>query len=112
MNERRIQSFILAVLMLLMALVCAGCGSEAEVETIQPTTDKYRTYYQIFPYSFADSNGGGIGDIQGIIDKLDYIESLHYDGLWLTPVHQSPSYHKYDVTDYRSIDKQFGQPVV
>ena len=108
MNERRIQSFILAVLMLLMALVCAGCGSEAEVETIQPTTDKYRTYYQIFPYSFADSNGDGIGDIQGIIDKLDYIESLHYDGLWLTPVHQSPSYHKYDVTDYRSIDKQFG----
>ena len=108
MKIRRIQSFVLAVLMLLMALACAGCGSEAEVENIQPTTDKYRTYYQIFPYSFADSNGDGIGDIQGIIDKLDYIESLHYDGLWLTPVHQSPSYHKYDVTDYCSIDKQFG----
>lgn len=67
-----------------------------------------RTYYQIFPYSFADSNGDGIGDLKGIIDKLDYIQDLNFDGLWLTPVHRSPSYHKYDVVDYKSIDEKFG----
>lgn len=72
------------------------------------TTDKMRTYYQIFPISFADSNGDGKGDLQGIIDKLDYVDSLGYDGIWLTPVHPSPTYHKYDVLDYYDIDKQLG----
>ncbi|MBP0969080.1 MAG: DUF3459 domain-containing protein [Oscillospiraceae bacterium] len=67
-----------------------------------------RTTYEIFPYSFCDSDGDGIGDIQGIISKLDYIEDLGFDQIWLTPVHPSPSYHKYDVTDYLSIDPAFG----
>ena len=70
--------------------------------------DNYRTIYQIFPYSYADSNGDGVGDLKGIIDKLDYISSLNYTGLWLTPIHQSDTYHKYDVDDYMSIDEKFG----
>ncbi len=94
-------------LTVLCSLFCA-CGGEKEVKNIPETTDNYRTFYQIFPYSFADSNGDGIGDIQGIIDKLDYIDGMHFDGIWLTPVHQSPSYHKYDVVDYKSIDIKFG----
>ncbi len=106
---KRLLPLVLALLLLVTG--CGGkkdSGAEKEASPIPETTDKMRTYYQIFPYSFADSNGDGVGDLKGIIDKLDYIDSLHFDGLWLTPVHESPSYHKYDVSDYRSIDPQFG----
>lgn len=71
-------------------------------------TDEVGTMYQIFVYSFADSNGDGVGDIQGIIEKLDYLQELGVNGIWLTPVHPSQSYHKYDVEDYYAIDEQFG----
>ncbi|WP_081681305.1 alpha-amylase family glycosyl hydrolase [Flectobacillus major] len=64
--------------------------------------------YEIFVRSFADSNGDGIGDINGITAKLDYLKSLGVDALWLTPVNKSPSYHKYDVVDYKEIDPDFG----
>ena len=85
----------------------AACGEKA-IKDLPETEDNYRTFYQIFPYSFADSDGDGIGDINGIIAKLDYIANMNFDGIWLTPVHQSPSYHKYDVVDYKSIDRKFG----
>lgn len=85
----------------------ASCGEKA-ITDLPETTDNYRSYYQIFPYSFADSDGDGIGDINGIIAKLDYIADMNFEGIWLTPVHQSPSYHKYDVVDYKTIDKKFG----
>ncbi|MFY7890802.1 MAG: alpha-amylase family glycosyl hydrolase [Spirosomataceae bacterium] len=64
--------------------------------------------YEIFVRSFADSNGDGIGDINGITSKLDYLASLGVDALWLTPVCKSASYHKYDVEDYRQIDPEYG----
>ena len=64
--------------------------------------------YQIFVPSFADSDGDGFGDIQGIISKLDYLEDLGVDVLWLTPIQESNSYHGYDVTDYYKIDSRFG----
>ena len=70
--------------------------------------DNYRNVYEIFPYSFCDSNGDKIGDIQGIISKLDYIKDLGFNAIWITPVHPSPTYHKYDVTDYYAIDADFG----
>ncbi|NYE28252.1 glycosidase [Rhodanobacter sp. K2T2] len=65
-------------------------------------------YYEIFVRAFADSNGDGIGDLNGITGKLDYLKSLGVSGLWLTPINPSPSYHGYDVTDYYGINKQFG----
>ena len=64
--------------------------------------------YEIFTGSYCDSNGDGIGDLNGIRSKLDYIQSLGVDGIWLTPVSPSPSYHKYDVTDYTAVDPAFG----
>ena len=64
--------------------------------------------YQIFVPSFADSDGDGFGDLQGIISKLDYLEGLGVDVLWLTPIQESNSYHGYDVTDYYKIDSRFG----
>lgn len=78
--------------------------------------DNYRTYYEVFLYSFYDSNGDGIGDINGLIQKLDYINdgnpdsdvSLGFNGIWLMPIMPSKSYHKYDVMDYYDIDPQYG----
>lgn len=70
--------------------------------------DNYRNYYEIFVGSFQDSNGDGMGDLQGIIQKLDYLQELGITGLWLMPINPSPSYHKYDITDYYDIDKAYG----
>ncbi len=70
--------------------------------------DNYRTWYEIFVYSFCDSNGDGIGDLQGVISKLDYLQELGINGIWLMPVHPSQSYHKYDVRDYYDIDPAYG----
>ena len=67
------------------------------------------TVYQIYPRSFADSNGDGIGDIRGIINKLDYIKSLGVSHIWTTPFFVSPQNDNgYDVQDYKSIDPRFG----
>ena len=55
--------------------------------------------YEIFVQSFADSDGDGIGDIKGMTSKLDYLQELGIEGIWLMPVSPSPSYHKYDVSD-------------
>lgn len=65
--------------------------------------------YQIYPRSFCDSNGDGIGDIPGIISKLDYIKSLGVDAIWLSPVFKSPQDDNgYDISDYQDIDPMFG----
>ena len=64
--------------------------------------------YEIFVRSFCDSNGDGIGDIRGIISRLAYLKELGIEAIWLTPVHPSPSYHKYDVENYYNIDPEYG----
>lgn len=64
--------------------------------------------YQIQVATFADSNGDGIGDLRGIINKLDYLENLNINALWLTPIQDSESYHGYDTIDYYKIDARFG----
>ena len=70
--------------------------------------DNYRTFYEIFVYSFCDSDGDGIGDLQGVISKLDYLQELGITGIWLMPIHPSTTYHKYNVSDYYAIDPQYG----
>jgi glycosidase len=64
--------------------------------------------YEIFVQSFADSDGDGIGDLPGVTAKLDYLQELGVKGLWLMPLNPSPSYHKYDVTDYYGIHPDYG----
>jgi glycosidase len=84
-------------------------SSYAYEQDLNIISDNYRNYYEIFVYSFYDSDGDGIGDINGVISKLDYIQDeLGFNGIWLMPVMPSPTYHKYDVTDYYDIDQQYG----
>ena len=65
--------------------------------------------YQIYPRSYMDSNGDGVGDIPGIISKLDYIASLGVNAIWLSPVYVSPNDDNgYDIADYKAIQPQFG----
>lgn len=68
-----------------------------------------KTAYQIYPKSYYDSNGDGIGDIQGIISKLDYLQDLGVDIIWLSPIYSSPLADQgYDISDYYNIDPRFG----
>ncbi len=70
---------------------------------------QHRIIYQIYPRSFCDSNNDGIGDIKGIISKLDYIKSLGVGAIWLSPVYKSPnSDNGYDISDYRDINPEYG----
>ncbi len=64
--------------------------------------------YEVFVRAFADGNGDGIGDLKGLTTRLDYLQDLGVNGLWLMPIMKSPSYHKYDVVDYKSIDPEYG----
>jgi len=65
-------------------------------------------FYEIFVRSFNDSNGDGIGDFNGITQKLDYLDELGISAVWLMPIFPSPSYHGYDVTDYYEVNPQYG----
>ncbi len=70
---------------------------------------KSAVFYQIYPKSFQDTNGDGIGDLKGIISRLDYLETLGIDGIWLSPVCASPQADNgYDISDYCAIDPMFG----
>ena len=125
------KKFISTILILCMlATLLVGCGSRNDVslgtetvENIGVSTetdnykyeqelniidDNYRNYYEIFVYSFYDTDGDGIGDINGVTEKLDYIKDMGFNGIWLMPIMPSTTYHKYDVVDYCNIDKQYG----
>ena len=70
---------------------------------------KNTVFYQIWPRSFCDGNGDGMGDLYGVLQKLDYIKSLGCDGIWFSPLYPSPGADcGYDISDYMDIDSQFG----
>lgn len=93
---------------LAMVLSMAGCGGGEKELTANVPDDKYRTFYEVFVYSFYDSDGDRIGDLNGLTQKLDYITELGCNGIWLMPIMPSTTYHKYDVMDYMSIDYEYG----
>ena len=114
-------------LLLLLTLVFCSKEATGTSDRISETTinlDNIETnpwwndavFYEIFVRSFYDSNADGVGDLQGIIQKLDYLNDgnpntdtdLGVTALWLMPIFPSPSYHGYDVTDYRNIDEEYG----
>lgn len=109
-------AILLAALMLVAVFSLVGCQSDNHPNQPDPTDDNYRVFYQIFVGSFSDSNGDGIGDLRGIINRFDYLndgnmnstKSLGVQGIWLSPIFKSPTYHKYDVVDYYEIDPEFG----
>ena len=101
--KRRTRRLICIVICLLLCL--SGCRA---VRKTAGTDDCPRTTYEIFVGTFCDSNGDGTGDLNGVRSRLDYIEDLGFDAIWLTPVHPSSTYHKYDLDDYYSIDPSFG----
>ncbi len=100
------------MIMILLTSLLFGCSAKTK-DTID---DNYRVFYQIFVGSFSDSNQDGIGDLRGIINRFDYLndgnanskKSLGVQGIWLSPIFLSNSYHKYDVIDYYQIDPAFG----
>ena len=127
-QKRRIALFL--ALLTLCSLLCSCTGDEPQIDTStalgimqkyntalpQDIDDNYRSYYEVFVYSFYDSDGDGIGDLTGLTSQLDYINDgdpatdtdLGCTGIWLMPIMPSPSYHKYDVTDYLDIDPAYG----
>ena len=105
--------FCLAVLFLLTMLAsCKLMPKETDEEKkgeVKKTWWKEATVYQIYPRSFQDSDGDGVGDLKGIITRLDYIKSLGIDAVWLNPIYTSPNKDNgYDISDYENIQPQYG----
>jgi glycosidase len=86
----------------------------SEIVTLVPVADAFdgnkraSTTYQLLIYSFADSDGDGVGDFKGIISKLDYLDAIGATALWLSPAHPTSSYHAYDVNDYYTVNPLYG----
>ena len=117
MKKKSIVGIIVAVAVIvilsIIVVIKLNSNKPNEVVTID---DNYRTYYEIFTYSFYDSDKDGIGDLRGIVEKLDHIndgdnntmDDLGCNGIWLMPIMPSTTYHKYDVVDYYDIDPEYG----
>ena len=101
-------------LLLVPALFYAtGCSTATQTQVSTQPQAKVSEWprgvtYEIFVQSFCDSDNNGIGDIKGMTSKLDYLKDLGVEGIWLMPMSPSPSYHKYDVTDYYGIHPDYG----
>lgn len=117
----KIKRIITILFIFLLSLALFSCDKNVEepdgaygkrisedLTTTNILDDNYRNYYEIFVRSFNDSNGDGIGDLNGVTNKLDYLKDLGYTGIWLMPINSSPSYHKYNVSDYYNVDSSYG----
>lgn len=85
-----------------------GAGGEPAAASYQVDEQPGGVYYEVFVRSFYDTNGDGIGDLNGVTAKLDYLKELGIGGIWLMPINASPSYHGYDTTDYYAVNPEYG----
>ena len=105
------KKIVLLFIIITLGFMISSCESKPKEVTSLDFIEMFPNhdnYYQIFIRSFADSDGDGIGDFNGITDKLDYLVDLGITALWLTPFHPSNSYHGYGVTDYYDVHEDFG----
>ncbi|SCW83374.1 alpha-glucosidase [Mucilaginibacter sp. NFR10] len=101
--------FVAFIVFMFVAISGAAQNNQGRADTIDRKWWKEAVVYQVYPRSFKDNDGDGIGDLKGIISKLDYIKSLGVDVVWLNPIYSSPNDDNgYDVSDYRNIMKDFG----
>ncbi|NNJ89009.1 MAG: alpha-glucosidase [Eudoraea sp.] len=94
-----------------LLLIVFGCSEKPNKDSLNEDASwwKEAVIYQVYPRSFKDTDGDGIGDLKGIIEKLDYIKSLGVTMVWLNPIYSSPNADNgYDISDYRAIMKEFG----
>ncbi|MGE5108305.1 MAG: glycoside hydrolase family 13 protein [Sphingobacteriales bacterium] len=109
-----LNAFITGLIIVTINCSCNSADTKKDISSAASDTSarkwwKEAVVYQIYPRSFKDSDGDGIGDLKGIISKLDYIKSLGIDAVWLNPIYSSPNDDNgYDVSDYRNIMKDFG----
>ena len=103
--------------MFVLAVCLAATGLAAQMTAVAsgsaPTVDntwwKHAVIYEIYPRSFQDSNGDGIGDLNGITERLDYLQALGVDAIWISPMYPSPQVDfGYDISDYENVDPQYG----
>ena len=103
------RTFFAASLMLFFSLSSVGQNSKRSMAAEHHPWWEHAVFYEIYPRSFADSNNDGIGDLNGITSKLDYLRSLGVDAIWITPFFPSPQVDfGYDVSDYQAIDPMYG----
>ncbi|MBQ1168613.1 MAG: alpha-amylase, partial [Bacteroidales bacterium] len=109
----------LFIILAVLPLLAASCNKqptpvipddegEVVIPTYAPGEKQGNITYQLLIYSFADSDGDGIGDFNGIRSKLDYLDALGVSAIWLSPAHPADSYHGYDVTDYAAVNPKYG----
>ncbi|MFC5740183.1 alpha-amylase family glycosyl hydrolase [Dyella tabacisoli] len=105
----RFRSFHWLAVLLALGLGCGPlCAARATEAPGAISSQASGVWYEIFVRSWYDSNGDGIGDLNGVTAKLDYLQQLGVSGIWLMPINPSPSVHGYDVTDYNAINPQYG----
>ncbi|WP_231459529.1 MULTISPECIES: alpha-glucosidase [unclassified Pedobacter] len=104
------KSIVLIFFIVASIILCGNAQEQSNIKNNQTKTWwKEAIVYQLYPRSFKDSDGDGVGDLKGIISKLDYLKSLGIDAVWLNPIFSSPNDDNgYDISDYRNIMKEFG----
>ena len=107
--SRRVARLSLCAVLSAAALVAEGGGLRASAQASPNPWWKHAVVYEIYPRSFQDSNGDGIGDLKGITSRMGYLQELGVDAIWIAPMYPSPQVDfGYDIADYQAVDPQYG----
>ncbi|WP_251615364.1 alpha-amylase family glycosyl hydrolase [Pumilibacter muris] len=106
-------AFALCALLLAFGLPFFGCAKITDTKfrddgVLNIIDDNNRNWYEVFVRSYYDSDEDGVGDLNGVTQKLDYIKDMGFNGIWLMPICQSNTYHGYDVADYKTVESDYG----